>query len=113
MEQNSEGEKKTSPQRFYSGIALDISGGGVRFNSEQEAKPGDFITLQIAFLSKEAYQLQKLFAKVLVVIPVANKAGLYEHRVEFISISNDEREAIIRYIFLEERNRRKREVLMK
>ena len=54
--------------------------------------------------------LQLLFAKVLTVLPVPNRSGLYEHRVEFVSISNVERESIIRYIFLEERKRRKREI---
>ena len=95
--------------RYYSGITLDISGGGVRFNSEHEAVPGDYIALKIAFMSESAKQLQLLFAKVLTVLPVQNRTGLYEHRVEFTAISNMERESIIRYIFLEERKRRKRE----
>lgn len=95
--------------RFYSGITLDISGGGVRFNSEHEAAPGDYIALKIAFMTENAKMLQLLFAKVLTVLPVQNRNGLYEHRVEFTAISNMERESIIRYIFLEERKRRKRE----
>ncbi len=95
--------------RFYSGIVLDISGGGVRFNSEHEAAPGDYIVLKIAFMTDHTKQLQMLFAKVLTVVPVQNRLGLYEHRVEFTAISNMERESIIRYIFLEERKRRKRE----
>ncbi len=95
--------------RFYPGVTLDISGGGVRFNSEHEAQSGDIIAMRIAFLSQEAHKLKILFAKVLTVFPVPNRTGVYEHRVEFVSISNAERESIIRYIFLEERKRRKRE----
>lgn len=95
--------------RFYSGVTLDISGGGIRFNSSHEALPGDIIALRIAFVEEEVRKLQMLFAKVLTVIPVQNRSGLFEHRVEFVSISNMERECIIRYIFLEERKRRKRE----
>lgn len=95
--------------RFYTGVTLDISGGGVRFNSEHAAQDGDVIALRIAFLSEDAQKLQLLFAKVLTVSPVQNRSGLFEHRVEFVSISNAERESIIRYIFLEERKRRKRE----
>ena len=101
--------EQSSWGRFYSGITLDISGGGVRFNSEHEAAPGDYIALKIAFMTENARQLQILFAKVLTVLPVQNRIGLYEHRVEFTAISNMERESIIRYIFLEERKRRKRE----
>lgn len=95
--------------RFYSGVSLDLSGGGVRFNSSHEAQPGDIIALRMAFTEEEVRKIQMLFAKVLTVVPVQNRSGLYEHRVEFVSISNMERESIIRYIFLEERKRRKRE----
>jgi len=95
--------------RFYSGVALDISGGGIRFNSSHEAQSGDVIALRIAFMEEEVRKIQMLFAKVLTVVPVQNRSGMFEHRVEFVSISNMERESIIRYIFLEERKRRKRE----
>ncbi|MBQ8847273.1 MAG: flagellar brake protein [Lachnospiraceae bacterium] len=95
--------------RFYSGVTLDISGGGVRFNSSHEAQPGDVIALRIAFMEEEVRKIQILFAKVLTVAAVQNRSGLFEHRVEFVSISNAERESIIRYIFLEEWKRRQRE----
>ncbi len=100
------GDERT---RFYSGVTLDISGGGARFNSEHAVESGDYIALRIAFLSGDAQKLQLLFAKVLTVLPVQNRSGLFEHRVEFTAISSAEREAIIRYIFLEERKRRKKE----
>lgn len=103
-----EGANETQ-MRFYNGISLDISGGGLRFNSAHAAKSGDIIALHIAFASEEARKLQLLFAKVLTVTPVQNRSGMFEHRVEFVSISNAERESIIRYIFLEERKRRKKE----
>jgi len=109
-EMKSEAESREDGQeRFYSGVSLDISGGGVRFNSGHAAEAGDIIALRIAFVSEEARKLQLLFAKVLTVTPVQNRSGMFEHRVEFVSISNMERECIIRYIFLEERKRRKRE----
>lgn len=102
------GEEGTQT-RFFNGVALDISGGGVRFNAAQPAESGDIIAIRIAFLSEEARKLRLLFAKVLTVAPVQNRSGMFEHRVEFVSISNMERESIIRYIFLEERKRRKKE----
>ncbi len=103
---NGEGETQS---RFYNGVSLDISGGGVRFNSLHAAECGDIIAMRIAFTSEEVQKLRLLFAKVLTVTPVQNRSGMFEHRVEFVSISNTERESIIRYIFLEERKRRKRE----
>lgn len=96
--------------RFYTGVTLDISGGGVRFNSEYSAQSNDILVMRIAFMSQETQKLQPLFAKVLTVLPVQNRSGVFEHRVEFTAISNAERECIIRYIFTEERKRRKREM---
>ncbi len=101
-------EDDTIGTRNYDGMALDISGGGVRFNSTFLAGAGKVILLQIPFDSPDAKELQNLFAKVLTATPVPNRSGLYEHRVEFVLISNEERERIIRYIFLEERRRRKK-----
>lgn len=48
-------------------------------------------------------------AKILVSIEVENKPGSYEHRAQYINIDTSEREEIIRFIFEEERKRRKRE----
>lgn len=95
--------------RCYTGLTLDISGGGVRFNSEYAAQSNDIIMMRIAFMSRETHKLQPLFAKVLTALPVQNRSGVFEHRVEYIAITNAERECIIRYIFAEERKRRKRE----
>lgn len=100
---------ETEPTRYFDGMALDISGGGVRFNSQFRAESGELIALRIAFPAEEAMGLQMLFAKVLTVAPVQNRNGLFEHRVQFLHITNAERESIIRYIFLEERKRRKKE----
>lgn len=108
-EEGADVDMQGSAVRFYPGVTLDISGGGVRFNSEHAAQSDDIIAMRIAFLSPDAQKLQLLFARVLTVLPVQNRPGLYEHRVEYVAISNMERECIIRYIFLEERKRRKRE----
>ena len=56
--------------RFYPGVTLDISGGGVRFNAEHTAQSGDIIAMRIAFMSQDAQKLKILFAKVLTVLPV-------------------------------------------
>lgn len=108
-EQEEVTSEKSFNLRYYDGVALDISGGGVRFNSAYQSESGKTIALNIAFLTKETMKLQPLFAEVLSVRPVLNHNGLYEHRVQFVNISNAERENIIRYIFLEERKRRKKE----
>lgn len=105
-EEEEEGE--SAPIQFFAGVTLDLSGGGVRFNSEHRTEEGSTIVMKIAFPAPSAPQVQFLFAKVLTVLPVPNHTGVYEHRVQFVSITNAERESIIRYIFLEERKRRQR-----
>ncbi len=99
---------ESAPIQFFAGVTLDLSGGGVRFNSEHQTEEGSTIVMNIAFPAQTAPQVQLLFAKVLTVVPVPNHTGVYEHRVQFVSITNAERESIIRYIFLEERKRRQR-----
>jgi c-di-GMP-binding flagellar brake protein YcgR len=47
--------------------------------------------------------------KVLKVEPLENRDGLFEHRVQFLKISDSEREDIIHYIFEEERKIRKKQ----
>lgn len=108
-EQEEEQREERESLRFYTGMTLDISGGGVRFNAEHPAADGSIIAMKIAFPPQEIPLPQILFAKVLTVLPVPNHIGIYEHRVQFIHIANAERERIIRYIFLEERKRRKRQ----
>lgn len=99
---------ESAPIQLFAGVTLDLSGGGVRFNSEHQTEEGSTIVMNIAFPAQTAPQVQLLFAKVLTVVPVPNHTGVYEHRVQFVSITNAERESIIRYIFLEERKRRQR-----
>ena len=95
--------------RYYPGTILDLSGGGIRYNSGHAAESGDIVAIHVAFTDPDLQRLHTLFAKVLTVLPVQNRSGVFEHRVEFVAITNAERERIIRYIFLEERKRRKRE----
>lgn len=102
-----QGEEKIT--RSHDGVALDISGGGIRFNSDFLAESGELLAVRLPFLSPEAVKLQLLFAKVLTVMPVQNRSGVFEYRVQFTYITNAERESVIRYIFLEERKRRKKE----
>lgn len=109
-EERDEGKKEIPGGiRCYTGVTLDISGGGVRFNSGNSAQGNDILAMRIAFMTPETQRIQPLFAKVLTVLPVPNRSGVFEHRVEYTAISNAERECIIRYIFTEERKRRGKE----
>ena len=52
----------------------------------------------------------ELVGKILSVKEVQGKAGIYEHRVQYVNLNVDEREEIIRYIFEEERKHRHKEM---
>lgn len=90
------------------GTVVDISGGGLRFNAGQAAGEGTEIVFSLLTGTYIDAKLKKLQAKILSCVPLANQSGLTEHRTEFVRITNEERESIIRYIFLEERKRRKK-----
>lgn len=94
---------------FKQAIAVDISGGGLRFVGEQPYEPESLIYCQYTLTMGEKKKEYSLMAKVLVSMEIENKPGSYEHRAQYINIDTSEREEIIRFIFEEERKRRKRE----
>ncbi len=87
---------------------VDISGGGIRFISKDTADINDMIYTEYALSNGKRF---KHVAKILAVKPLDNptKDAKYEFRCQFVDILNGEREMIIRYIFEEERKKRKRE----
>jgi c-di-GMP-binding flagellar brake protein YcgR len=90
-------------------VALDISGGGMRFVSKENGKKDNVILLLISFNYGEQYKKYAVLAKIINVAPTKNNKSLYEYRVEYCNLNSNVREDIIRYIFEEERRRRKKE----
>lgn len=91
------------------GVALDFSGGGIRFISKQKYKKNDymFVKLKISYGEEEKDYL--LVGRVISSAEGKNGRQNFENRVEFVDISNKVREEIIKYIFMEERRQRKSE----
>ena len=87
-------------------VIVDISGGGLRFLSNHQYEPGSLIYINYCLLIKEKVKEYNLVGKVLAIKPSENRKGVYEHRVQYVNIGNEEREEIIRYIFEEERKHR-------
>lgn len=90
-------------------VIVDISGGGLRFVSEQRYEPESLIYCSYSLLSKEKLKQYDIVGKVLTVRELANKKGMYEHRVQYVDLDKDVQEEIIRFIFEEERKNRKKE----
>ena len=87
---------------------VNISGGGMRFLTKDICEPNDFIIINYSIIEGKEFAH---IAKVLAVKPLDNpsKDADFEVRCQFVNIENDERVMIIKYIFEEERKKRKLE----
>ena len=89
-------------------VIVDISGGGIRFVSDTVYEQHSLIYCKYQLTVDGEEKEYQLAAKVLRVRELDDKPGMYEHRIQYISIDTVEREEIIRFIFEEERKIRKR-----
>lgn len=95
------------------GLVLDISGGGMRFQSKDQLIKDDFINLYFSLITNSIKKEYNIQAIVIESSKSYNKIyddkNVYENRVQFVNISKEDRENIIRFIFYEQRKRRQRE----
>ncbi len=87
-------------------VIVDISGGGLRFLSNHQYAPGSFIYINYCLFIKEKAKEYNVVGKVLATRPSENRKGVYEHRVQYVNLGDEDREEIIKYIFDEERKHR-------
>lgn len=87
---------------------VNISGGGMRFLTKDICEPNDLIITDYSIIDGKQFAH---IAKILAVKPLDNpsKDADFEIRCQFVNIANDERVQIIKYIFEEERKKRKLE----
>lgn len=90
-------------------VIVDISGGGLRFISNQRYVEGSLVYCNYSLLIDGNKREYSIIGKVLSLKELENKKDVYEHRVKYVEIDNDEREEIIKYIFQEERKNRRKE----
>lgn len=91
------------------GVALDISGGGMRFVCKEKHEKNDHVLCMLSLESEEEQRKMGIYSRVISCETVKNNNKLFEHRIEFINLDGAVREYIIKYIFEEERRRRKKE----
>jgi len=97
---DSEGEKAT-------GVALDISGGGLRMVTRTICEEGSYKRFVFKLPVDGEIRTFQVAGVVLSTELQKNSTQKYESRVQFLYISSLDREGIIRYIFEEERKARK------
>ena len=91
-------------------IAVDLSGGGIRFMAEEEGKKGEYLFISMLLRSLDNNQLLEIAGRVLSCNRVEGDRGKkkYEYRVQFLTRDQKKREAIIKYIFEQERKNRQK-----
>ncbi len=93
---------------FQDGVALDISGGGIRFTSEEKLDNDKMVLVSLEIpLDRQSIYL--MMGRVISSNLIPNKENLYEHRVEYQELDRKIRENLIHFIFEEERRQRKKE----
>ncbi len=90
---------------FFDGTVLDISGGGMRFNSVLPWQTGEFLLLRPDLPAQIRSELPLLLARLISSQPTKSRQEVYENRVEYIDISAVRRKVLICYIFQEERKK--------
>ncbi len=108
-------ENNRIPDEFVNGrmkgVIIDISGGGLRIVSPQLHNKGDMLYIDFVLKSKNINIRMGLLGKVIESAITKNRLDLYEQRIEFISISSENREKIVKFIFEEQRRMRHNEHL--
>lgn len=88
------------------GTAIDISGGGMRFTSTAGYDKDSIILCRFTLNTRDGVKNFEVLALVINAKRLERK-GVNEFRVEFYKLGSDLREGIIKYIFDEERKKRR------
>lgn len=116
IEELKEHHRLTYPEEiFQKAIAVDLSGGGLRFICDEPAQKGDYLLLSLNLQGDSMVHLWEVIGKVITCQQIENKSERkdslkkYEYRTQFIMKNSREREMIIKYIFEQERKSRQKE----
>lgn len=93
---------------FSTGTCIDISGGGTRFHSGDNLQKGSRLFVRIDLLLDNHVRTCDIVSKAVFSSRAKGRSDLYENRIEFVQIKEEDREVIIKYIFKEERNQRRK-----
>lgn len=91
------------------GTIVDISGGGIRFVSEEQNETDGYVLVLMMLRGDEGEKQYCLVGRILQSVRLQTRDNKYENRVQFVIRDSKIREEIIRYIFMEERRTRNRE----
>lgn len=92
-----------------SATILDISGGGARFVSEEQFETNQYVLMELNLITENMNKEYCIKGRIVSWKKLDTPEPKYETRLEFVMKDNKVREDIIRYIFEEERIKRRRE----
>ena len=93
-----------------SSVIVDISGGGIRFVSDERIEPESFILIIIRLTNDKIDQTFYLVTEMIDSIPSPKVSGKFISRGKFLFKDLKDREGIVRYVFEEERRIRRKEM---
>lgn len=100
-------KEETNKHTWTKGAIIDISGGGARLSSAVEQIKGEKIKLRLELVIGNNLRSMELEAVVIASNRVMNRRDMFEHRIQFKNISHKDRDDLIKYIFEQDRRRRK------
>lgn len=100
---------KDLPVKWNPAVMIDISGGGARINSVVQFEKEQIIMIMLTIGIEKTLKKLILCGKIITNRKIQNRNSTYEHRVEFIDITRENRELIVKYVFEEQRKRRRKE----
>lgn len=97
-------------ENFYEkqqkGIIVDISGGGIRFVSEEQNETDGYVLVVMMLRGDRGEKQYTLVGRILQSVRLQTPERKFENRVQFVIRDSRIREEIIQYIFAEERRTR-------
>lgn len=96
-------------QRLEKGIITDISGGGIRLITKNSYEKTSYLYLKFILELEQRVVELEIVGRVILSVRSEKDSALYENRVQFMEISNEYREAIVKYVFEQQRKLRKKE----
>lgn len=102
-----------NPENNYeknAGTILDISGGGIRFSTTEQLEKDSCVLSEFELENERYDNTFYLVTQIIESKPVQGDSRHYMNRAKFLLKNLKDREAIVRYIFEEERQMRKKEI---
>ena len=91
---------------WMDGVALDLSGGGIRFVLPQRIEKNSYAQCKLVLEIREEYREFYIYGEIVNCRVVPNNVRLHECRMQFAKLTEAEQDEIISYIFTEERKKR-------